>query len=97
MSDSFGNGGKADVEKAATVAHEGKHGVDDNGNSRKLTFVGDYLEERRAYTAQSFVNEGLNTDSQYGVWTQGGGFNQGEVDALAIREAMDCHAQGNCK
>jgi RHS repeat-associated protein len=81
--DSSPNGGTPSTEKAAEVAHEGEHGVQQKANGMPATPDQTYKAEQQAYTAQSFVNKGLNTDSSWGVWTTSGGFNQNAVDETA--------------
>ena len=63
--------GIALVEMAASVAHEGQHGVDDA--SRRKAGISESVDtvratERNAYRLQPFVNQGLNTNSPYGLW-----------------------------
>jgi hypothetical protein len=65
------NGGVPLVEMAATVGHEGQHGEDDAarrkaGTSESVTTV--KSTEENAYRLQSFVYQGLGTNSPYGLW-----------------------------
>jgi RHS repeat-associated protein len=64
------NGGSV-VEMAASVAHEGVHGVDDGvRRSMHMKETPDTVlsTERNAYRLQSFVNQGLGANSTYGLW-----------------------------
>jgi hypothetical protein len=79
------NGGSPKAEKAATVAHEGEHGVQQKAGGMPGNNEQEFHGEQQAYTVQSDVNEGLNKTSAYGTWTPGGGFNQGAIDDYATR------------
>jgi len=79
------NGGSPKAEKAATVAHECEHGVQQKAGGMPGNNEQEFHGEQQAYTIQSDVNEGLNKTSAYGTWTPGGGFNQGAIDDYATR------------
>lgn len=59
------------VEAAATIAHEGQHGVDEQFFGRPTNHAEWYVLENNAFTTQSYVNEGTNTTSPYGLWHSG--------------------------
>ena len=77
------NGGKADSEKASTVAHEGEHGVQQKAQGMPTTNDQEYKGEQQAFQVQSYVNQGLGATSAYGVWTPTGGYSQSAVNANA--------------
>jgi len=77
------NQGSPEVEKAATVVHEGEHGVQQQANGMPTTPEQRYAAEQQAYTVQSYVNKGLNSDSDRNLWTSSGGFNQNAVNENA--------------
>ena len=75
MHKSFANradGTQDSVEYAATIAHEGQHGVDGRANKRGPITQGEHtMTERNAYRTQSYVNQGEGVRSAYGVWAPG--------------------------
>jgi RHS repeat-associated protein len=79
------NQGSPGVEKAAAVAHEGEHGVQQQTDGMPSTPEQHYAAEQEAYTVQSYVNKGLNSDSDRNLWTSGpnGGFNENAVNENA--------------
>jgi RHS repeat-associated protein len=84
----------ARTEKAATVAHEGEHGVQQQDHGMPHSAGSEYLGELQAYAIQGAVNEARGVDSAYGIWTQGGGFNEGQVQKYADKSTdMFC---GGC-
>ena len=64
-------GGSPVIEMAASVGHEGQHGVDDAAR-RKAGMSEDkntvLSTERNAYRLQSYIYQGLNYNSPYGLW-----------------------------
>jgi RHS repeat-associated protein len=85
-------------EIAASVAHEGQHAEDVFSGSmwtKTNTYLGYYVSETRAFTTQSFVNQGLGTGSAWGLWSPGGGAPG--VDPAAQRGAWyDCANNSGC-
>ena len=84
------------LEFAATVAHEGQHGVDAAEHMRNPQGYGErYNTELHAFITQSYVNEAFRTTSVYRVWdvnwpTLGReGFRTDNAEKLA-----DCAAAG---
>jgi RHS repeat-associated protein len=77
------NQGSPEVEKSATVMHEGEHGVQNLANGSPTTPEQQYAAEQGAYTVQSYVNKGLSSDSDRNLWTSSGGFNQNAVNENA--------------
>lgn len=77
------NQGSPEVEKAATVVHEGEHGAQQQANGMPTTAGQQYAAEKQAYTVQSYVNQGLNTDSDRNLWTSSSGFSQNAVNQNA--------------
>ena len=64
---------EAAVEKAATVAHEGDHGVRDLVHGRMpANKTEEFSSEREAYKVQGMVNKAAGVDSAIGVWTSEG-------------------------
>lgn len=59
------------AETAATAAHEGQHGVDGQFFGPPLNHAEWYLTENNAYTTESYVDEGMNVTSPYGLWHSG--------------------------
>ena len=59
------------VEMAASVGHEGVHGVDDAARRKAGKWENEDTvrnTERNAYRLQSYVNQGLGVNSSYGLW-----------------------------
>jgi hypothetical protein len=61
------------------------------------TLIGRYFEERRGFTVQSYVNEALNVDSPYAVWTKAAGFDQKSVAEFSLNEAVQECKEGGCR
>ena len=59
------------VETAATVAHEGQHGIDGQFFGPTYNKEQWRATEYRAFTTQSYVNEAFNKTSPYGLWDSG--------------------------
>jgi RHS repeat-associated protein len=77
MSTTGSHGGTTQTaESAATVAHEGQHGIDGVNFGRPANKTELLITEFNAYTTQSYVNEGLGLTSPYGVWEHGWKDNQ---------------------
>jgi RHS repeat-associated protein len=55
-------------ELAATVIHEGQHGVDGRYFGPPANKAELLITEFNAYMSQSYVNQGLRSTSPYGVW-----------------------------
>lgn len=92
MNKQFSNrndGSSVDTEKAATVAHEGTHGVQQKATGMASSPAEEVRRERQAYTVQSYVNQGEQDDSAYGFWTNSGGFNGSAVNSYAQKSADD--------
>jgi hypothetical protein len=101
MDSSFSNrndGSSVDTEKAGTVAHEGEHGVQQKDHGMPQNRAQELAGERDSFTIQSYVNQGLQDSSAYGIWTVQGGTDQKQIDSWA-EKATDlwCQAGGNCK
>jgi RHS repeat-associated protein len=80
------DGSTKGAEFAATIAHEGRHGV--NGMNKNIpettSSALEYADEQSAYTSQGYVNMGLGVNSAYGIWQQGdSNLNQGKIDQSA--------------
>lgn len=59
------------VEMAASVGHEGRHGVDDAARRKAGISESEGTvrsTEKSAYRLQSFIYEGLGANSPYGLW-----------------------------
>ena len=92
------DGSNLSTETAATVAHEGQHGIDEKANGMPQNRAQEKAYEVKAFTTQSFVNHGLGVNSAYGVWTNVGGFNASAVDSSAETSTQSwCLAGGTCK
>lgn len=67
-----GNAGTSPrIELAAAVAHEGQHGVDGQLFGRPQNNGEWDVQERNSFLTQSYVNEGFNSTSPYGLWVRG--------------------------
>jgi len=89
-----GDGSDPETEFAATTVHEGIHGMQWEATTRSQVKAG----EVRPFTTQSYVNQGLEVNSAYGIWTIQSGFAAGKVDAAAERAAeWSCQNGGPCK
>jgi RHS repeat-associated protein len=87
------NGGSAEAEKAAEVAHEGEHGVQQKANGMRTPGdkQGVYSDEQQAYTVQSLVNKGLQVDSAFQLWTTDG-FSSDARDFYSLKSTdLWCH------
>lgn len=76
------------AETAATIAHEGQHGVDGQFFGPPLNHAEWYLTENNAYTTESYVDEGMNVTSPYGLWHTGWQENA-STNELRVRAAAN--------
>jgi hypothetical protein len=76
------------AETASVVAHEGQHGVDGQIFGRPLNHAEWYVTEDNAFTTQSYVDEGLNKTSPYGLWHSGWQESL-QTNALRAQSAAD--------
>jgi hypothetical protein len=77
------NGASPKTEAAAQVAHEGEHGVQQQDHGMPQNKAQEKAGEVDSYTVQSYVNKGLQDNSEYGIWTIRGGFNPAAVNNYA--------------
>lgn len=82
MGKSFGSrtGVNEDAEFAGITAHEGTHGIDQRVSGMPRTRDQYMNTETNAFTNQSYVNQGLGTNSAYGLWMTN--WNPAQVEAL---------------
>lgn len=86
-----------EAEWAATMAHEGSHGL----AQRASTIQGRdavFSDEQNAYRTQGSVNQGLGISSIYGIWTQGdSSVDEETISTYAEKSAENwCNAGGKC-
>jgi hypothetical protein len=77
------NQGSPDVEKSAQAVHEGEHGVLAAAHGNPQNAIGQYNDEKKAYETQSYMNQGLRSDSDRNLWTVKDGYNQNAVNENA--------------
>jgi RHS repeat-associated protein len=75
-------GSQPTIEMAAIVGHEGQHGVDDA--ARRKVGISESQDtvratEHNAYRLQSFIYQGLNYNSPYGLWRSNWPANEAET------------------
>ena len=58
-------------ETAGSVAHEGQNGITGRFFGQPSNHEELLNTEVKGFTAQSYVNEGMNTTSPYGLWKNG--------------------------
>jgi RHS repeat-associated protein len=94
-----GYGGTVDThERAATLAHEGNHGVDQKRWGMTNSLHRREWNEKRAVTAEAAYFKGANQDARTGIWTRAGGIDANKVDRRALRSLeMSCPAGGTCE
>jgi RHS repeat-associated protein len=91
-------GGHFDTELAAIMGHEMQHGIDQRAGLEKNNRDAEKAMELRAFTTQSFINQGLGVDSVYRVWTQSGGRSDTEIERNAEHATQVwCNNGGNCQ
>jgi RHS repeat-associated protein len=76
------------AEVAATAAHEGQHGIDGQFFGRPINHAEWYVTENNAYITESYVSEGLNATSPYGLWHHGWQENA-TTNELRVRSAAE--------
>lgn len=85
------------AEIAATVAHEGSHGL---AQQTAIPSTRDQVlsDEKNAYRTQVSVNQGLGISSIYGIWVQGdSSLDEGAISTAAERSTQNwCDAGGKC-
>jgi hypothetical protein len=59
------------TELAGAVAHEGQNGITGRFFGQPVNHATLLNTEVKGFTAQSYVNEGTNTTSPYGLWQKG--------------------------
>jgi RHS repeat-associated protein len=59
------------VELAATVAHEGQHGIDGQEFGRPQNHGEWDVTENNSFISQSYINQATDTTSPYGLWVHG--------------------------
>jgi len=87
------------AELASAVAHEGQHGIDGQFFGPPVNSAEWDVTENNAYTTQSYVDEGLDVTSPYGLWNKGWNENSvtnGLRDSAAAYNA-DYTVYGNSK
>jgi len=86
-----------DAEIAATVAHEGSHGITQR-SSIPSTRDQVLSDEKNAFRTQGSVNQGLGISSIYGIWVQGdSSLNEDAVSTYADKSTENwCNAGGKC-
>ncbi len=94
------DGSQEDVETGGTVAHEGRHGVDDRARGHGPTTRAQVVQtERNAYRTQSYVNQGEGVPSAYGVWRPGisDADRTHAINNYAAKSVAEDCADGGCK
>ncbi len=86
-----------DAEWAATMAHEGSHGLAQRASTIQ-TRDSVFSDEQNAYRTQGSVNQGLGISSIYGIWTQGdSAVDEGTISTYAEKSTENwCNASGKC-
>jgi RHS repeat-associated protein len=98
MNADFSKSSSPDVEKTATAAHEGEHGLQQQAEGMPHSLIGDFRAEFGAFRVQSYVNEALGVNSVYGVWDKTLGWDANKAASYAYDEAVDyCSNKGVCK
>jgi RHS repeat-associated core domain len=64
-------GTNAKTELAGAVAHEGQNGITGRFFGQPSNHATLFNTEVKGFTAQSYINEGTNTTSPYGLWQHG--------------------------
>lgn len=86
---------------ARVVAHEGKHGANDQKRGGPISAGERKQEEVDGYTAQAIYQKAANfAESSRDGWTPSGGFSQENIDRQAqgsIRAACGSSTSGSCK
>lgn len=77
------------TELAGAVAHEGQNGITGRFFGQPSNHATLFNTEVKGFTAQSFINEGTNTSSPYGLWKSGWSEpeNNADRDASAVQNA----------
>lgn len=85
------------AEWAATMAHEGSHGLAQRASAIQ-TRDAVFSDEQNAYRAQGSVNQGLGVSSIYGIWTQGDSSVDEETISTYAEKSTEnwCNAGGKC-
>lgn len=65
------DGTSARTEIAGSVAHEGQNGITGRFFGQPINAQETLFTETRGFRAQSYINEGTNTTSPYGLWQHG--------------------------
>jgi RHS repeat-associated protein len=65
------DGTSARVEMAGSVAHEGQNGITGRFFGQPINPEETLFTETRGFRAQSYINEGTDTTSPYGLWQHG--------------------------
>jgi RHS repeat-associated protein len=77
------DGSNPAIEFGAIVSHEGSHLLDKNFFGNPVSYEGSLNAERSAFGAQSYVNQGLNSFSAWGLWNP----SWAEADKDKLRQA----------
>lgn len=85
------------AEWAATLAHEGTHGLTQRASTPQ-TRDAVFSDEQNAYRVQGSVNQGLGVSSIYGIWTQGDSSVDDETISTYAEKSTEnwCNAGGKC-
>ncbi|MBD8900352.1 RHS repeat-associated core domain-containing protein [Rhodanobacter sp. DHG33] len=93
------DGSSKAIEFAASIAHEGRHGINGMSSSVPETIKRpqELEDERQAYTSQGYVNEGLGVRSAYGIWNIGDAQLNGDAIERAAQSSTDIWCDGKCQ
>ena len=84
-------------EVASTMAHEGRHGIDQQRDGMPSSRAMTKATELRAAKTEAYVWQGTNTDALWGTWTRAGGFDPAAIEREAeTATQMWCDAGGTC-
>jgi uncharacterized protein RhaS with RHS repeats len=101
MQQDFGNrndGVDRDTEFAAVAAHEGAHGLYGGEHKSDRTLEDLKANEKNSFTQQSYVNQGLNKLSSFGLWSPSWTpLEQEFFQPLNIDKAADDAAKVDCE
>jgi RHS repeat-associated protein len=90
-------GASFDTELAAALGHEMQHGIDQRAGLDHNDRASEKAMELRAFTTQSYINQGLGANSVYQIWTNGQR-NDAAIESNAERATQVwCQNGGNCR
>lgn len=84
-------------EVASTIAHEGRHGIDQRRDGMPTARGMEKATELRAAKTEAYVWQGLRVDALWGTWTRAGGFDPAAIEREAETSTQIwCGAAGIC-